>query len=75
LPNYFSTTKAWLAVPTPTPSTTITRAGAGPSTHGGGGNSPTIKARVLLAFNLVTKFFEELCTNYQGVKIEKLFTL
>jgi hypothetical protein len=48
--------------------------GVGPSTRGGGGNSPTIKGSIPV-LKLVTKFFEELRTNYQGVKIEKLCTL
>jgi hypothetical protein len=46
-----------------------------PSTHGGGGNDPIVKAWALLIFNLVTEFFEELRTNYQDVKTEKLHTL
>ncbi|CAM6017023.1 unnamed protein product [Sphagnum balticum] len=75
LPNYFSITKGRLAMPTPTPSTIITGAGVDPSTHGGGGSSLIVRARVLLVFHLVTEFFEELHTNYQGVTIEKLRTL
>jgi hypothetical protein len=46
------------------PSTIITGAGVGPSMHGGNGCNPTVKARVLPAFNPVTEFFEELRTNY-----------
>jgi hypothetical protein len=60
---------------TPTPSTTITWAGVGPSTHGGGGNGPIVKARALPAFNLVIEFFEELHTNYQGVKHYIIFNI
>jgi hypothetical protein len=60
---------------TPTLSTTIIRAGARLSRHGGNGNGPTIRAQVLPAFNLVTKFFEEFRTNYQSVKTKKLHTL
>lgn len=74
-PNYFSITKSQLATLTPTPSTTITWVGVNPSTHGGGGNDPIVKAWALLIFNLVTEFFEELRTNYQDVKTEKLHTL
>jgi hypothetical protein len=75
LPNYFSITKGLLATSTPTPSTTITWAGVGPSILGGGGNGSIVRAWVFPTFNPTTEFFEELCTNYQGVKIEKLRTL
>jgi hypothetical protein len=57
------------------PLTIITRAGVGPSMLGSNGSSLTIRTRILLAFNPITKLFEELCTNYQGVKTEKLCTL
>jgi hypothetical protein len=43
-------------------------------TPGGGGINPTVKGGVF-AFNLVTEFFEEFCTNYQDVKMEKLYIL
>jgi hypothetical protein len=72
---YFYITKGWLVMPASTLSTIITRAGAGLFTFRGRGNDLTIKAQVLPTFNPVTKFFEELRTNYQGVKIEKLHTL
>ncbi len=68
VPNYFSITKGQLAMSTPYPLTIIIRVGVGPSTHGGMGNGPTVKARVLIAFNPITEFFEELHTNYQDVK-------
>jgi hypothetical protein len=41
----------------------------------GGGSSTATKAHVLFTFNFVIEFFEELRTNYQGVKIDKLHTL
>jgi hypothetical protein len=75
LPNYFSITKGQLAMPTPTPLTTITRVGMGPSMPGGGSSGSIIRARVLPVFHPVTEFFEELHTNYQGVKIENFHTL
>jgi len=49
---------------TPTPLTTTTRAGAGPSTPWGNGSGSTVKAQVLIAFNPIIEFFEELRTNY-----------
>jgi hypothetical protein len=58
---------------THTPLTTIIKAIESP-TLGGGGNSPTIRGWVP-TFNLVVEFFEELRTNYQSVKMEKLHTL
>ncbi len=75
LPNYFSITKGRLAMSTPTPLTTTTRAGAGPSTPWGNGSGSTVKAQVLIAFNPIIEFFEELRTNYQGVEIKKFHTL
>jgi hypothetical protein len=42
----------------------IIRIGVGPSMLGGSGNDSIIKSWVLPAFNHVTEFFEELCTNY-----------
>ncbi len=60
---------------TPTPSTTIIGAGVGPFTPRGGGNNLTVRTWALFVFNLVIKFLKELCTNYEGVKIEKLHTL
>ncbi len=62
-------------MPTPIPSTIITGAGAGLSMFGGGGNGSFVRAHVFFAFNPITNFFEELCTNYQGVKTKKLHTL
>jgi hypothetical protein len=75
LPNYFSITKDLLATSTPTPSTTIIGAGANLSIPRDNGSSLTIRARALPTFNLAIEFFEELRTNYQGVKIGKLHTL
>jgi hypothetical protein len=63
-PNYLSIAKGQLATSMPIPLTIITRVSARPSIPRGSGNDPTIKAWALHAFNLVTKFFEELCTNY-----------
>jgi len=74
-PNYFSITKGRLATSTPTPSTTITGVSVGPSNHRDGGNGLIVRAWVLPIFNFVPKFFEEFCTNYQGVKTKKLRTL
>jgi len=75
LPNYFSITKGQLVASTLIPLTIIIGVGAGPFMPRGGGSSTITKAQVILTFNLVTKFFEELRTNYQGVKMDRLHTL
>ncbi len=75
MPNYFFITKGRLAMLTPTPSTTIIGAGVGPFMPRGGGNNLTVKADAFFTFNPITKLFEELHINYQGMKTEKLHTL
>jgi len=47
----------------------------GLSILGGGGGGSIVKTRHLPIFNLVTKFFKQLCTNYWSVRIMKLHTL
>ncbi len=74
-PNYFSITKGQLVALTPTPLTTIMGVSAGSSTFGSNGGGPTIRAWVLPVVNTITEFLKELCTNYQGVKTNKLCTL